>query len=136
MAFRVDLLDEENLGGLDAGRATRLCSLAFSETGHNPDELGEVSVVLVKPDEMKTLNRRFREKDYPTDVLSFTIDGPDGEMVGEIVICPEAASQMGLDELVVHGTLHLSGLDHGDDFDASEMSGIQTRIMSRFEANG
>ncbi len=101
---------------------------------HDPDELGEVSVVLVGAEEMQSLNHRFRDKNYPTDVLSFTMDGPGGEMVGEIVICPEAA-EMGLDELVVHGTLHLCGLDHGDDFEASEMHHVQERVMDRSESN-
>lgn len=128
MAFRVDLLDEEGLGGISGKSATRLCALAFSEMGHDPAGLGEVSVVLVGAEEMRGLNSRFRDRDYATDVLSFTMDGPGGEMVGEIVICPEAA-EMKLDELVVHGTLHLCGLDHGDDFEASEMSGIQRRVM-------
>lgn len=135
MGFRVDLLDEENIGGLSEERATELCAAAFTDMGHDPDELGEVSVVLVGAEEMRDLNGRYRGRDYATDVLSFTMDGPGGEMVGEIVICPEAA-EMGLDELVVHGTLHLSGLDHGDDFEASEMSEIQRRVMKRTSSAG
>ncbi len=131
MTFSVALLDEENLASLDPERATRLAALAFSERGFDPEDLGEVSVVLVGPEEMRTLNERFRGKDYPTDVLSFEIDGPSGEMVGEIVICPEAAD-MSLEELVVHGSLHLAGMDHpDDDFDASEMAKTQTKVMER-----
>lgn len=133
--FRAEFLDEDGIGGLDGERATRLCALSFSERGYDPDVLGEVSVVLVGPEEIKDLNHRFRGKDSPTDVLSFTMDGPDGEMVGEIVICPELA-ELGLDELVVHGTLHLSGMDHGEDFESSEMYSAQQRVMERFEADG
>lgn len=133
MTFSVSLLDEENFASLDPARATRLVSLAFSERGFDPDELGEVSVVLVGPEEMRNLNERFRGKDYPTDILSFEIDGPSpsGEMVGEIVLCPEAA-EMTLEELVVHGSLHLAGMDHPDDgFDASEMAKTQAKVMER-----
>ncbi|MGH3087094.1 MAG: rRNA maturation RNase YbeY [Rubrobacteraceae bacterium] len=130
MTFSVALLDTANFGGLDPNRATRLVSLAFAERGFDPDKLGEVSVVLVTPEEIRNLNRRFRDKDSPTDVLSFEIDGPEGEMVGEIVICPECA-EMDLEELVVHGSLHLSGMDHGEDFDASEMAEVQNTVMKK-----
>ena len=84
--------------------------------------------MLVKPELMRELNLKFRGKDAPTDVLSFELDGPYGEMVGEIVICPECA-EMDLEELVVHGALHLSGMDHGEDFEASEMARVQARVM-------
>ncbi|MBA2692521.1 MAG: rRNA maturation RNase YbeY [Rubrobacter sp.] len=131
MTFSVALLDEGNLASLDPERATRLAALAFAERGFDPEELGEVSIALVGPEDMRSLNERFRGKDYPTDVLSFEMDGPlSGEMVGEIVICPEAAD-MDLEELVVHGSLHLAGMDHGEDFGASEMSEIQTKVMEK-----
>lgn len=87
-------------------------------------------MVLVDPETIRGLNSRFREKDEPTDVLSFEVDGPYGEMVGEVVICPACASpEMGVEELVVHGTLHLSGMDHGEDFGASEMARAQQVVM-------
>jgi probable rRNA maturation factor len=58
------------------------------------------------------------------------VDGPYGEMVGEVVICPSCAgSGMGVDELVVHGALHLGGMDHGEDFESSEMAGVQRAVV-------
>jgi probable rRNA maturation factor len=96
--------------------------------GLDLERLGEVSVVLVEPAVIRDLNRRFRNKDEPTDVLSFGVDGPYGEMLGEVVICPSCA-QMGVEELVVHGALHLSGMDHGEDFEASEMARAQRTVM-------
>ena len=63
-------------------------------------------------------------------MLSFEVDGPYGEMVGEVVICPSCAGLgMDLDELVVHGALHLGGMDHGEDFGASEMARVQRDVM-------
>jgi probable rRNA maturation factor len=46
------------------------------------------------------------------------------------VICPLCASpEMGVEELVVHGALHLGGMDHGEDFESSEMAGVQEAVM-------
>ena len=128
MPFAVALIDEAGYGGLDAGRATELCAAAFSNGGLDVERMGEVSVALVEPAVIRDLNREFRGKDEPTDVLSFEVDGPYGEMVGEVVICPGCA-EMSVEELVVHGALHLSGMDHGEDFDGSEMAKAQEAVM-------
>ena len=128
MPFAVALIDEAGYGGLDAWRATELCAAAFSKVGLDVERMGEVSVALVEADVIRDLNREFREKDEPTDVLSFEVDGPYGEMVGEVVICPGCA-EMSVEELVVHGALHLSGMDHGEDFDGSEMAEAQEAVM-------
>ncbi len=70
-------------------------------------------------------------------MLSFEVDGPYGEMVGEVVICPECASaEMGVEELVVHGALHLGGMDHGEDFEGSEMSLVQEAVMEEVRGEG
>lgn len=113
---------------MDSSLATQLISAVFSYRGFDPERLGEVSVALVDPGTIRELNLSFRNKDEPTDVLSFEVDGPFGEMVGEVVVCPECA-EMGVEELVVHGALHLSGMDHGEDFDESEMARAQEAIM-------
>jgi len=73
--------------------------------------------------ELQTLNRNFRRKDYPTDVLSFPTGG--GEQLGEMAISAERAQAQALefghprlDEiriLMLHGLLHLTGLDHERD---------------------
>lgn len=130
MPFSVALLDEANHGGLDAARVTDLCAAAFAARGFDVERLGELSVALVEPETIHELNRKFRGVDRPTDVLSFEVDGPSGEMVGEIVIAPDCASpELGVEELVVHGALHLSGMDHGDEFEDSEMAQLQATVM-------
>ena len=128
MPFTVAVLDEAGYGELDPELATLLAATAFSRRGFDVERLGEVSVALVEPDVIRDLNLRFRGKDEPTDVLSFEVDGPYGEMVGEVVICP-ACAEMGVEELVVHGALHLSGMDHGEDFEGSEMARAQEAVM-------
>jgi probable rRNA maturation factor len=128
MPFTVAVLDEAGYGRLDPALATRLCAAAFSSRGLEVERMGEVSVALVEPDAMRDLNLKFRKKNEPTDVLSFLLDGPHGEMVGEVVICP-ACAELSVEELVVHGALHLSGMDHAEDFEGSEMARVQESVM-------
>jgi probable rRNA maturation factor len=126
----VAVVDEVGYCRLGAERATELCAAAFSNRDLELERMGEVSVALVEPAAIRELNLEFRGENEPTDVLSFEVDGPYGEMVGEVVICPAFASpQTSVEELVVHGALHLSGMDHGEDFESSEMAGVQGAVM-------
>jgi probable rRNA maturation factor len=128
VAFTVAVLDEAGYERLDTALATRLCATAFSSRGLDVERMGEVSVALVEPHTIRDLNLRFRGRDEPTDVLSFLLDGPYGEMVGEVVICP-ACAEIAVEELVVHGALHLSGMDHAEGFEESEMARVQEAVM-------
>jgi probable rRNA maturation factor len=126
----VAVLDKVGHGGLDTKRASHLFAAALSTLGLDLERIGEVSVALVDPETIRDLNFEFRDRDEPTDVLSFEVDGPYGEMVGEVVICPNCAHHgMSVDELVVHGALHLGGMEHGEDFGASEMARLQRAVM-------
>lgn len=103
-----------------------LCALALSSAGI--DE-GHVAVEFVDVDRIRELNRDYRAIDEPTDVLSFGIDegnaaaGP--RELGDIVICPEHTED--LREAIVHGALHLSGMDH--ETDEGEMLALQSELM-------
>ena len=126
----VAVLDEVGHAGIGEKHAASIFAACFSTLGLDLERIGEVSVALVDPETIRDLNVGYRDKDEPTDVLSFEVDGPYGEMVGEVVICPLCADpEMGLDELVAHGALHLGGMDHGEDFGASEMAGVQRAVM-------
>jgi probable rRNA maturation factor len=98
----------------------------------------EITVRVVDADESRTLNRDYREKDKPTNVLSFPNELPDFLRdqfevlpLGDLVICAavvldEAAEQDKTTRdhwahLTVHGILHLLGFDHINDTDAEEM---------------
>lgn len=103
-----------------------LCVLALASAGI--DE-GHLAVEFVDTDRIQTLNREYRNIDRPTDVLSFGVD-EDGDPagpreLGDIVICPEHTSD--LREAVVHGTLHLTGMDH--EVDDGEMLALQAELM-------
>ena len=101
---------------------------------------------LVDTEEMRVLNRDFRNKDTSTNVLSFparAIEGlpaEAGHVLGDIVICAaivsdEAARQGKASgdhwaHMLVHGTLHLLGYDHDSDTDAAEMEALETQILT------
>lgn len=138
MSFCVEALDETGYKKLSQARATELCAAALSALGHDPETLGEISIAVVEVEIIRNLNLKFRKSDKPTDVLSFEIDGVGGEMVGEIVVAP---GYVGFDvgeveELVVHGALHLGGLDHGEDFEASEMARVQREVLGSVRGGG
>jgi probable rRNA maturation factor len=112
--------------GPTAVEVEELCALALSTAAI--DE-GHVAVEFVAEQRIRELNREYRRKDEPTDVLSFGVDedgvsaGP--RELGDIVICPEHTGD--LREAVVHGALHLSGMDH--ETDDGEMLALQSELM-------
>ena len=75
----------------------------------------ELSVVLVDPKTMAKLNKQYRGKSGPTDVLSFSMrqpQMPDGVVrLGEVVICPEKLTDK-IDKMIIHGLNHLLGIHH------------------------
>ena len=137
MPFSVAVLDETAYGKLSEDRATELCAAAFVERSLDVKRVGEVSVALVPVSVIHELNLKYRDVDSPTDVLSFSIDGPYGEMFGEIVAAPEYVSldRARVEEWVVHGALHLSGMDHGDVFEGSEMAAVQEAVLGNVDAS-
>lgn len=83
-----------------------------------------VNIIFVPLDEIKKLNKEFRKKDTPTDVLSFTIEKEP--LIGEIYVCPEyIAEKYSHEEVlrdIVHGFLHLLGYEHSKHFSESSKS--------------
>jgi probable rRNA maturation factor len=103
-----------------------LCALALSSAGI--DE-GHVAIEFVDEQRIQELNRAHRGIDAPTDVLSFGVD-EDGDSagpreLGDIVICPQHTENVR--EAVVHGALHLTGMDH--ETDDGEMLALQAELM-------
>jgi len=75
-------------------------------------ETETLSLAFVGKDEIKKLNKKFRQKNKATDVLSFNLK--EKNILGEVVICPEVVKEKGEDlkRVFIHGILHLLGYDH------------------------
>jgi probable rRNA maturation factor len=119
----IDMLGPESPTALEV---RELCVLALSSAGI---EEGHMAVEFVDEERIQTLNREYRRLDTPTDVLSFGVD-EDGDSagpreLGDIVVCP--AQTEDLREAIVHGTLHLTGMDH--EADDGEMLALQSELM-------
>ncbi len=107
----------------------RLVGLALASAGIAD---GHVAVEWVEEERIQELNAEHRGKPEPTDVLSFPID-EDGDVpgdvpreLGDIVICADHTED--LREAVLHGALHLAGMDH--ETDDGEMLALQAELMS------
>lgn len=108
------------------------------------DAEGDVVLRFVDEEESQYLNRTFRGKDRPTNVLSFAFESPPGidlPYLGDLVICApvvecEARQQNKLLEahyahMVVHGVLHLLGYDHQDEAQAEIMEALEIELLGR-----
>jgi probable rRNA maturation factor len=123
-----------------------LCVMAATSAGIQD---GHVAIEFVDAERIARLNAEHRSQPLPTDVLSFPIDGvealaghnatgqprPEGELqtageareLGDVVICPEHTADVR--EAVVHGMLHLLGMDH--ETDHGEMLALQRALLAR-----
>ena len=121
----------------------RLCRLATAAAGVHD---GHLAVEFVSAERIAELNALYRMRATATDVLAFPIDGamaPRGQRadadgaapagpreLGDVMICPEQASD--IREAIVHGVLHLVGLDH--ETDDGEMLALQRRLLAQVGA--
>jgi probable rRNA maturation factor len=113
----------------------RLCTVAAGAAGVQD---AHVAIEFVDAERIAELNLEHRGKRGPTDVLSFPIDGAEAAMIGsppaprelgDVIICVEHTEDVR--EAVVHGVLHLVGMDH--ETDEGEMLAVQAEIL-RWEA--
>lgn len=101
----------------------------------------DISIALVSQAEIQKLNKTYRGKDVPTDVLTFNLDDEEDKQLGEIVICwpilKKQAKENGntmLDELkllTVHGVLHLMGYEHDTKKKREQMSKLEQKLLSQ-----
>ncbi|PFG13965.1 rRNA maturation RNase YbeY [Bacillus sp. es.036] len=153
MNLTIDFIDEtETLKQDQLEMLEKLLSHAAKEEGVEAGS--EVSIMFVNNERITEINRDYRGKDQPTDVISFALDdeeeGDDPivfdeqipHLLGEIVISvpkiEEQAADYGhsfereLGFLCVHGFLHLLGYDHMTDEDEKEMFGKQKVLLEQY----
>lgn len=103
-------------------------------------ERGSVGVALLSNARMRTLNRRYRRRDRPTDVLSFSAKDPWGDIILAPAYIRSSARARRIPfreeffRVSVHGLLHLFGFDHATKKDEKRMFGLQERVVGKLVA--
>jgi len=138
--IEIEIESDDWIAALPAAKSVveRAATTALGQTA------GDIVVLLTDDAAVKDLNHRFRDKDRPTNVLSF----PGGDMqmpgapahLGDIVlafgVCRDEAIEQGkslenhLTHLVVHGVLHLLGRDHEDEAEAEAMEAEERTLLA------
>ena len=117
-----------------------ICQRALDAGAAQMTAKGEVAVLLTNNAEIQDLNRDWRGKDKPTDVLSFPADPMDEPFLGDIAVAlgvtQDDAETRGialdqhLSHLLIHGLLHLLGHVHKDDTEAAEMEALEIAALA------
>ena len=125
--------------------ARQAVAAALAECGLKLARGAEMCIHLVNDEEMRGINKQWRDKDAPTNVLSFpAVDAAhvgDSKLLGDVLIAIETLEREAQQEgkslsdhfrhLVVHGFLHLLGYDHVEDAEAEAMEALETRALQR-----
>lgn len=156
-------VDEQTGHDVDLARWVELAKHVLVDSGVRGE--AELSILFVDETVMAELNKRFMDKDGPTDVLAFPIDdpidpgrwpdsgstGPDREppevnelpmLLGDVVICPSIAAQQAPEHagsyddelalLLVHGVLHVLGMDHAEPDETAAMQARERELLDRY----
>lgn len=153
MSLVIDIIDDnEYLKNAQQELIEKL--LNFVALKENVESESEVSLSFVSNDEIQELNKEYRDKDMPTDVLSFAMNESSEDeieivgaemldsMLGDIIISTEKLEEQAVEYghsidrelgfLVVHGFLHLLGYDHMDEEEEKIMFTRQTDLLQEF----
>lgn len=131
----------------DESQITKWLQRVFAASGQTGDV--SLTVRLVDANESQQLNAQYRQKDAPTNVLSFPFECEDAQMLaqldgylGDMVICTDVVRQEAdaqgkifnahFAHMVIHGALHLCGFDHIDPDDAKQMEALEIAVLAEF----
>jgi len=151
MPLSVFAADEQSVHPIETLRWIKLAEAVLAEEGIRGET--EVSILFVDEQSIADLNSRFLGREGPTDVLAFPIDeepiesgrSPDSPtLLGDVVICPAVAYKNAPEHagtfddelalLLVHGLLHLLGMDHEDPDEAEIMEAKERVLLARHYA--
>jgi probable rRNA maturation factor len=144
----VEVLNESGVD-LDVAGFAKLARFTLGRMRVHPE--AELCVRLVDEPTIAEYNRRWMDKDGPTDVLSFPMDelrpGREGEtedegILGDMLLCPQYAAAQApsfsrsvddeMSLLTIHGILHLLGYDHAEPDEEREMFALQSRLLAEW----
>jgi probable rRNA maturation factor len=146
--MKVALINNQNELELDLNLIKK--TAAYISDKFDRDPRSELSIVFSDREEIRKLNKKYRNTDKETDILSFSYISDSEKLslgvgnytVGEIIICPEVARSNISDGgkgwnlnleimfLIIHGILHVYNYDHQEEKDKMDMEGIQDSLMS------
>jgi len=110
-------------------------------------EAAELTVRIVETEEITELNKLYRKKDMPTNVLAFPSELPDTieleyPLLGDVIVCPAVLEKESIEQkksleahwahIVMHGVLHLLGYDHIEEKDAHVMEAMEIKLLAQF----
>ncbi len=117
----------------------------WAKLGYQNAVAAEVSLAILGKDAMTALNKEYRNKDKPTNVLSFPVNEPvspdsDVKLLGDILFCPSVIAQEASEQkkelahhwahMCIHGMLHLQGYDHVNEDDANTMEALEIKLLA------
>jgi probable rRNA maturation factor len=152
MTLLIDFIDEtEKLSEEETSLVQNILNFAAKE--EEVEDNSEVSVTFVTNERIQEINREYRHKDQPTDVISFALEelgedeveivgGQIPRVLGDIIISIERAKEQAeeynhsfsreLGFLALHGFLHLLGYDHMEEMDEKKMFQRQKDILDEY----
>lgn len=117
---------------------------SWAQAAYLNDDPAVASILVTTAEEIQQLNKQYRGKDKPTNVLSFPMESPEGVdlcLLGDIALCAQVIKQEAREQskpvmahwahMVVHGMLHLQGFDHIDDDEAEAMEQQEIYILNQ-----
>jgi probable rRNA maturation factor len=135
----IEISDEQQLTVASAPLIA-VAKQIFTDFGFTKSEL---SIALVDDANIRRLNNQYLQHDYETDVISFVIDATEHAIVGQLIVSTETAQRVAqqigapmeheLMLYVVHGTLHLVGLDDTDEVSREKMRAAEADYLGRFD---
>ncbi len=141
--MKLSILDRANCLGIEQKRKLKRKALFILKTLGVPQNR-ELCVAFVDDEEMRELNRNYRNIKRTTDVLSFPQNGPDDSVLGDVIISIETAVRRSrlenltiedeIHALMIHGILHLLGYDHKKKDEAKVMRQKELEIRLSIES--
>ena len=132
----IEVVNRQRRVSLDTKAWTNFATKALAAIGN---EQASATIAFVSDKRIRGLNRQFRNIDKPTDVLSFPADGPGKSNLGDIAVSVDTAAAQAsenkltfeneIQQLILHGLLHLSGYDHATD--NGEMNRLELKLRRR-----